>query len=516
MRHALFPQGDIYRINTLNQCKNTRMRKSLVYKIFGIVIVGFWLFVMAELVKKIHFAPNSADFTQSTEKRPPPGSSENWMEILCKGRKVGYSVTRLTKIKKEFEVREEIFLTVNLMGSVHKIMSCTRAMVDERFLLNRFDFSLSSDLITFNISGQIEGNSLSLVMGEPGKEQVQSINLPERPMISAGLTQFFEPSTLKIGESFRFPLFDPVSMTTNPAIVKVVAKEKIKLHDQTYRAFRLEMDFLGRPLVFWLDEEGVPLKEEGLMGFTLVRSSPIRAQLDFDESKKLDFYDLSAIRVKKKLKSARKLSYLRVELNHVPAALPIDNTRQSLNGRVLSVTKESPPFTASYALPYGGNDKELLPYVEPEMLIQCGDKEIVKLAGEIVEDNTDPFMAAKEIMSWVFENLEKVPVVSIPDAKAILTHRKGDCNEHATLLTALLRAVGVPARIVVGLVYKDGKFYYHAWNEAYLDKWISLDAVLNQMPVDATHIKLVDGGIEKQIQIVGTIGTLAVTILDYR
>jgi len=43
-----------------------------------------------------------------------------------------------------------------------------------------------------------------------------------------------------------------------------------------------------------------------------------------------------------------------------------------------------------------------------------------------------------------------------------------------------------------------------------------LDAVLNQMPADATHIKLVDGGIEEQIQIVGTIGTLAVTILDYR
>jgi hypothetical protein len=36
------------------------------------------------------------------------------------------------------------------------------------------------------------------------------------------------------------------------------------------------------------------------------------------------------------------------------------------------------------------------------------------------------------------------------------------------------------------------------------------------MPVDATHIKFVNGGIEKQIQIVGTIGILAVTILDYR
>ena len=141
---------------------------------------------------------------------------------------------------------------------------------------------------------------------------------------------------------------------------------------------------------------------------------------------------------------------------------------------------------------------------------------MVRVATRIVEGTADPFIAAHMLLGWVFENLEKMPVVSVPDAKEILVHKKGDCNEHAALLTALLRAAGIPARIVVGLVYNEGKFYYHAWNEAYLDRWISLDAVLNLMPVDATHIKLVDGGIEKQIQIVGTIGTLAVTILDYR
>jgi hypothetical protein len=43
-----------------------------------------------------------------------------------------------------------------------------------------------------------------------------------------------------------------------------------------------------------------------------------------------------------------------------------------------------------------------------------------------------------------------------------------------------------------------------------------MDATLKQMPVDATHIKLLDGGIEKQIQIVGMIGNLEFTILDYR
>jgi len=158
----------------------------------------------------------------------------------------------------------------------------------------------------------------------------------------------------------------------------------------------------------------------------------------------------------------------------------------------------------------------LLHYLRPEILIQSEDKEIITLAQKIVKETADPFMAANMILGWVSENLEKEPVVSIPDAKAILRHKKGDCNEHATILAALLRAAGIPGRIVVGLVYKDGRLYYHAWNEAYINKWVSMDATLRQMPVDATHIKLIEGGIEKQIRIVGMIGNLGFTILDYR
>jgi hypothetical protein len=492
------------------------MRRSLVYKISGIVIVVFWIFVLAALVKKTHFSPKTTNLTLSTERRPGLRNSEEWMEIFFKDRKVGYAVRRVTKIREECEISEEIFLTVNLMGSAQRILSYTRAMVDERFLLNRFDFSLTSGPVTFKVSGKIEGDNLSLKVGERGKEEIRLIKLPARPMIGAGLTEFFEARSLKVGEVFTFPLFDPASLTTNPATVRVVAKEKVRLSSTSYDAFRLEMSFLGRPLVFWLDEDGVPLKEKGFMGLTLVRSNPIRAQAGLEVAGKLDFYDLSAIKVSRKIKDPRNLSYLKVHLSHVPASLSVDSPRQSLNGGILSVAKESPPFGAPYTIPYEGDDKELLHYLEPEMLVQCEDKEIVKLAGHIVEDNTDPFVAAKGIMSWVFENLEKVPLVSVPDAKAILVHRRGDCNEHAAILTALLRAAGIPARIAVGLVYRDGKFYYHAWNEAYMGEWISLDATLDQVPVDATHIKLITGGIEKQIQIAGMIGTLSLTVLDYR
>jgi len=469
------------------------VKKSVIYKISGIVIVLFWLFVMAELVERTNFKPENVNFNDIDEKGLLEKGSEEWMEIFVKGRKVGYTVTRVKKIKEGFEVREEIFLTVNLMGSETEIIGYTMAQVDERFLLNSFDFSLSSGLVEFKISGNIKGNNLYFLIGEKGEEETQVIRLPSKPMISAGMTEFFKSRS-----------------------IKVAAKEVIKLDGKSYKAFRLEMKFLGRPLVFWLDENGVSLKEKGFMGFTLVRSTPAKARLDLDRSKRVDFYELSAIKIEKKLESPRELSYLKVKLNQVPSSLPIDGSRQTLKGRTLSIQKEIPPFKASYTIPYRSNDNKLLYYLKPEMLIQSEDPEIITRAKKIVKDIKDPFTAAKMILGWVFENLEKIPVVSIPDAKEILKYKKGDCNEHATVLAALLRAVGVPARIVVGLVYKDGRFYYHAWNEAYINKWISMDATLKQMPVDATHIKLINGGIEKQIHIVGIIGALEFTILDYR
>jgi hypothetical protein len=42
-----------------------------------------------------------------------------------------------------------------------------------------------------------------------------------------------------------------------------------------------------------------------------------------------------------------------------------------------------------------------------------------------------------------------------------------------------------------------------------------MDATLNQMPVDATHIKLVEGGLRRQVGIIGLIGKIGLKVIDY-
>jgi transglutaminase-like putative cysteine protease len=117
-------------------------------------------------------------------------------------------------------------------------------------------------------------------------------------------------------------------------------------------------------------------------------------------------------------------------------------------------------------------------------------------------------------MEWVHLNIEKRPVLSVPDALSTLENRMGDCNEHAMLLAALARAAGIPARVEAGLAYMKGRFYYHAWNLLYLGRWVTADAVLGQLPADAAHLRLVTGSMQQQLDLAAVIGTITIEVLD--
>ena len=80
-------------------------------------------------------------------------------------------------------------------------------------------------------------------------------------------------------------------------------------------------------------------------------------------------------------------------------------------------------------------------------------------------------------------------------AKEAFENRTGDCTEHALLLAAMARAVGIPSRVVGGLAYspeylgQNSSFIPHAWTQAYVGgRWRSFDAALGEF--DAGHIAL--------------------------
>jgi hypothetical protein len=67
--------------------------------------------------------------------------------------------------------------------------------------------------------------------------------------------------------------------------------------------------------------------------------------------------------------------------------------------------------------------------------------------------------------------------------------------------------------MVGGLVYRKGYFYYHAWPEIWLDKWVPVDPTLSQFPADVTHIRLMEGDIDKLASLGGIIKDIRIDII---
>lgn len=83
---------------------------------------------------------------------------------------------------------------------------------------------------------------------------------------------------------------------------------------------------------------------------------------------------------------------------------------------------------------------------------------------------------------------------ALPPAAVVMLEQGGDCDGAAALLTAGLRAIGTPARPVVGYRWVDGRFVPHAWTEVYTPSgWLLADAAAPRIGDDPTYLKLFEG-----------------------
>ncbi len=497
------------------------MKKNHLFNLIGASIIVVWLIMIGLLIKKSSFnnAGQHAAFIEDSS--PHQTSSEReWMEIFLKKKKVGYSVSQVSPIGGGFLISEEVFLRLNLLGQANAICTTTQSVMDHKFILKSFVFRMKSGIVTYQVSGKVDGNRMVLKTGEGPNKKSYTIRLKAPPVIGSGMARFFRGRHIEVGQSFKFPVFDPATMAQKDVVLKVTAKERIVINRVDYGAFRLETEVFGQPMIFWLDNNGSVLKEEGFIGLTLVKSSVGRAKKDIESSGGEDFYRLASISVKRKLPKADRMTYLKIKMQGFKESSfdtsILDRGRQKYRSGILEIIQEKRTVKPGYSIPFSDNSGKMEPFLSPEPGIESDHRAIVEKARAIVRGIKDPGAAMKRIVSWVYRNVKKQPVITVPDALEVLKTMVGDCNEHAVLLTALLRASGIPARVCVGLVYARGGFYYHAWTEGYAGKWISMDPTLNQMPADATHIKLVQGGLHRQVEIISLIGKLKMKVVDYR
>jgi len=106
---------------------------------------------------------------------------------------------------------------------------------------------------------------------------------------------------------------------------------------------------------------------------------------------------------------------------------------------------------------------------------------------------------ARAVETWVKQNMQAIEFSqAMATADNVAKTLSGDCTEYAMLSAAMCRALGIPSRTVLGLIYAPGpggKPYlaYHMWFEVYAEgQWLPLDATLGQGGIGPSHIKIAD------------------------
>jgi transglutaminase-like putative cysteine protease len=228
-----------------------------------------------------------------------------------------------------------------------------------------------------------------------------------------------------------------------------------------------------------------------------------------------DITEIASVKSNVIIDNPRKTAFLKVKLSGIDVdALNLQGGRQMLMNNILSVTREKMPDIATHSTTISTSD--LKPFLQPEQFIESDHPTITELAAEIISSDDPPVVKGQKMVDWVFENIEKRPVISIPDAVTTLENRIGDCNEHAVLLAAMARAAGIPSKIESGLAYLNGRFYYHAWNLLYVGEWITADSVFGLMPADAARIRFASGNPQSQLELLPVIDRVGIEVLEER
>jgi hypothetical protein len=438
---------------------------------------------------------------------------ETWMNILQEGQKIGYAHRQFYKTDAGYRILESVFMQINTMGMVQEIRYRTEGNFHPNFTLSHFDFDLQSSLFRFKAYGVVKENTLALITSTPGSEQKIDIHLEKDIHLPIGILETLNAENLRPGESRTFQVFDPTTASQRPVKVVMLADETIPIMGRQEIAKKVSVDFMGVSQFAWVGKDGTILKEEGSLGIKLEQVTREEALQKIALLPNTDLAEIASIPVDRVLNDVDRLTELKLRLDGFEEKdIFLNGGRQSLKDKVLTVRRESISNLSSQKIVEKVPDL-IKTYLEPTPFIQSDHPEIQAKVKEIVSPDDSAVVKAYKLIEWVNKNIQKRPVVSVPNALETLRNQVGDCNEHAVLFAALSRAAGIPAQVEAGLVYQNGRFYYHAWNVLYLGAWVTADSVKGQLPADVTHIRFVRGT-ESQIDLMGMIGKVRIEILS--
>lgn len=446
-----------------------------------------------------------------------PTPSDDTYGVYLNDTKVGWMRT-VTKIGATVDVGLELHAAVGGMGQVAKITVTeqrsydrqTRALVSMAFVQDAATGSV-------RMQGRRDGQELVLDISAGNATQTQRFAVHET--LDDALVPQRLAKAAQLGAKATAQHFDPSLQKNVHVDYTVVGSEQLLLAGVSTRALRVDAryDELDITETSWLDDAGRVL-ETRVGGFFVARLEPpeVARRLDYHQ----DLLVSATVKAPRPLVHPSDLTHLKIVFTGFEKNLPPSSARQKVTRQGDAVVIElvrDPPLPDVAWGPNAAGLASVKSDLEPTPFIQSNAPEIKAAAAQAIGDAKRFSEVVTKLTGFVFDYIKDEYVPAYSNALEALASARGDCTEHSVLFVALARALGIPARVAVGIAYwpPGNGFGWHAWAEVYAaGRWYTVDPTWNQPVADATHVKLADGGPAEQARIVMLLGRLQIRSLE--
>ncbi len=435
---------------------------------------------------------------------------ERWMGLYIREYKVGYVYNAVKHTDAGYSFFQRTYMDMKLLGSDENFSSRFSSKTGVDATLKSFEFEIGVRGHKFLGKGKVKGNKLSLEINTSGLVRTKEVKFkpPLIPIVATGAYVF----SLKEKKKTRVSVFEPTTMDVADMTIEPLGWENKDISGKRIRLFHIRTNTLGNISEIWVDSSGYSVIELQQPSIKMVMEKKEDAVDLPSESAKLDLLSYFSVKIDTVLNPSQ-MKYLKIAFYPMlNKSLKLTNAFQHIERHGDTVFIEIKKARVDY-LYKKSNPSALAKFVSPDPYIQSDDKRIKSLASKITQGLANKVEKAEAILHWVYQNVRKRPTASMPSAIDVLNTMEGDCNEHTVLYVALARAADIPAKISVGLVYLGGAFYYHAWAQVYLGKWIPVDPTFDEFPANPAHIQLNEGGLKKQAMVLNIVGKIKAKVI---
>lgn len=432
--------------------------------------------------------------------RGPVATEVQWYTVLLDGRKIGQFESRR-------EVRDARVFTTQTMrieldrAGTRVAMSSVESSeetLDGKPLAFASQTSMSGS--GMKVEGRVDDGRVHARFANAGTSNEREVEWPDGALLPEGQRLALLAAPLDEGATFRLLVFQAAMLEAVEVTSTVGRSEMVTLPSGRQRLTRVEQAYAYPGAVMrstaWIDAgHGVRKLTAPMLGVDLT-------VLECDEAcakapnQSADVFERILVRSPRPLRREELAGGLRYRFKPLARdgriSLPDTSEQQvRVDGRqlVVEVRREAgheaaPPEAGDFA----AND-----------WLQSTAPEVVELARRGAGDAEGDLERMRNLETFVRGFITRKTLgVGYASALEVARNPEGDCTEHAVLLAALGRALGIATRVVDGLAYAPDfagaghVFVPHAWVQAWVDgRWQGFDAALAGF--DAGHIAFSTG-----------------------